>query len=548
MKKFILLVLVSSALRAFGGDSFTSPVFNRLDPSELERLKPTQLVDDLLIKFFRAERLHLEGKIHFSEAILKSIEQTCDQGLRQLSRSTRVEKGRFSAVCLLSSVGFSFDRQSLTLRLKSKKLREWTDNFEKNPLPFEEKAYVEGRLLSRLPKDGGGDIGKSIVALESLRRLRPDLTAVDFFLGQIYESQGKERASQQAYERARNHQPPDSRFQIVFGNQTIETFQGNIPLHSRFYFGVVSNPSGGSGIVVGKRDDRLGDRRRKLDVSISAQSRGVFGGRVSYEDEESIEPFLLKGRLAVSNEIDQFFGMGPATALSDLTEIQQSRSQVEVAVKRFVSKIYYQLSGELFYREPSALSGKESTSSFLREKQFSFAPTLELGWDHREGSFRTRRGNLLFARFSCAKKGILSTHDFETYRLGARQWFPLLGRGILSARATQSWVSTSVPFGMLSQISGNPLLPGVRWGRFRDKAAFAATLEWETPLIEDVRLALFGNLATLGSQVSECWRGRPLLGGGGALTFGTGMFQSRLELSRFENETLIQAGLQLSSE
>lgn len=548
MKKFLLLVAVSSALRAFGGIAFTSSLFNRLNLSELEQFKSKDFGDETLIKFFQAERLHLEGKIHSSEALLKSIEQACDNRGNQLPKNNSIEKRRFAAVCVLSSVGFGFDRQSLSLRLKSKKLRSWLDFLQKNPLPFEENAYFEGRLLCRLPEDEGGDVGKSILALESLRRLRPDLTSADFFLGQIYEAQSNEQASHQAYERAKNHQPPDNRFRLVFGEDTQEVFRGNIPLHSRFYVGVVSNPSGGSGIIVGKKDDRLGDTKRKLDVSLSAQSRGVFGGRVVYDDEESVEPFLLKGRLSVNNEIDQFFGFGSTTSLNNLTEVHQTRVQGELGIKRSISKVYYQVGGELFYREPSAVKGQENTNAFIREKQLSFAPHLEVGWDLRDNLLRTRRGSLVFARLGISKKGILSTHDFELYRMGLRQWFPILGKGTLNARLTQSWVSGGAPFGMLAQISGNPLLPGVRWGRFRDKAALAATLEWETPLMADTRLALFGNGATVGALVSDCWRGHPLWGWGGALTFGSGMFQSRLEVSRFANETLIQVGMQLSAE
>ncbi|NBX91776.1 MAG: hypothetical protein EB120_07645 [Proteobacteria bacterium] len=556
MKPLFLCFFSFGCALSFAHFSLVSDLFDRLDARELaqaqsalkNKQEPGTQVDSVVVEFFLAELDYLEGRIHSAEHRLKTNLDFCEKQFHQLTKSSSLIQARASAICLLSKLGFSQKQETLSFNLTGKSIGQWIELTQKHPLPFEERIYFEGRVASRIPPEMGGSVGRALLGLESLRRMRPGLSSVNFFMAQIYQKQGNENESKKAFDRALNHAPPDHRAQLVSKGEVGGQLPSEEPSESKFYFGVIANPAGGTGLVLGRRDDRLGDTRRKLDMAIFGQSRGIVGARVSYQDEESLKPYFLSGRVLGQTEIEQFYGLGQESKLTEITEIHQNQGKAEISLKRNFQAWYVQMAIDWFYREPTKLSGEYASSVFLSEKQNSLYPSLELGWDNRESPFQPRRGTLIFARLGKGVKGMGSTHEFESYRLTLRQWFPVFRRGSVECRVTQSWVSENSPFGLLPQLSGNPVLPGVRWGRFRDGAALAGTIEAVTPIAGELRLAIFGNVGRVGESVSDLWKKSLLMGGGAALTVGSGPFQSRIEVGQFGGESIIQVGLQLSSE
>ena len=531
MKKFFLLpflLLVSfwpSSSRAL---SFLDPAFNRLDPLELRKLRSSEPQDKYLLLYFEAEALYLRGKIHAAEELLSHLKDLCSE------RHSPKEQPRRDVVCFLSDLGFSPEVKAVGLHFRKDEVQKVLKVIQSKPFSFEEKAYLEGRILWRIPSALGGDAGKSLLGWESLRRLRPDLSCSDFFMSQIYESQGNQHLSAQALQRALAQRPPDPR-------ALLSRKQGDDSLESRFYFGVVGSPAGGAGILVGKRDERLWDTRRKLDVAISAQSRGVTMGRLFYEDKESWEPFVLSARLLAVSEIDQYFGLGPQSKLNQLTEVSQARSQGSLGVRRWFSEAYAEAAVGWFLREPSSVSGFDASNSSLRERQGSFISSLEIGVGQKMGFHA-------FLQVAAAAKGIASTHSFEVYRLGIEKDFQMKSNQLIHLKSGFRALTGQKPFGMLSQLSGNVSLPGVRSGRFRDGMAWHATGEWQWSPWREISLAAFGNMASLGNALDQLAHGRFLTGGGAALLVGKGSFRSRLEVGYFAGETVMLAGVQLFSE
>ncbi|MFM8269253.1 MAG: tetratricopeptide repeat protein [Pseudomonadota bacterium] len=501
------------------GLSFLEPAFNRLDPFELETLQKKYPQDSDLILFFKAESLYLRGKIRASDDLLSEILRNCSP--------------KKQILCFLSELGFSSETKRIALHFQTEKIKRALEAIQNKTLSFEERAYLEGRILWRIPEELGGSVSKSLLGWESLRRLRPELSSASFYMGQIYESQGKQELAQNAFKQALNQTPPDSRTLLI---QT----PGAIPVRGRFYFGVVGNPAGGAGITLGRRDDRFLDTQRKIEVSISAQSRGVYSGRLSYEDWESLKPLWLLGRLVAASEIDQFFGFGDQSKITRLTEIDQSRSQGSVGIRRWFSHFYFQGDLGWFLREPSFVTGAEAANPELRLRQQSLIPSLELGV--QESAFD------IFLQVSGAQKGFGSTHSFEVIKIGAQKNISMGDSTQLTLRTGFRGIFGEKPFGMLSQLSGNVSLPGVRRGRFRDPLAWHATAEWTLPLWQEFSGEVFAQIASVGPSGKELARGPFLLGGGLALLIGRGGFQSRVELGNFAGETVIQTGVQLFSE
>ncbi|NBX76395.1 MAG: hypothetical protein EBQ92_07555 [Proteobacteria bacterium] len=531
MKKFSLLQILFYILlipSASWGLSFLHPAFNRLDPIELKNLRTSEPKDKDIILYFEAEALYLRGKIHAAEGILNSLKESCRE------KRSPLEPIRREVVCFLSELGFGADANSVGLHFRKEEIQRVLKAIQGKAFSFEERAYLEGRILWQIPSALGGDPSKSLLGWESLRRLRPDLSCSDFFMSQIYKMQGNHQLSNRALKRALTHQPPDPRAQL-FRQQADQSFE------SRFYFGVVGSPAGGVGILIGKRDERLWDTRRKLDVSISAQSRGVTLGRLSYEDRETWEPFILSGRLLASSEIDQFFGLGPQTKLTQLTEVSQARSEGSLGVRRWFSEVYVEAAIGWFLREPSSVSGFDTTNLSLRERQASLISSFEVGAGDRTATHA-------FIQVLAAAKGRASTHGFEVYRLGLERNIRIENNHLLHLATGLRAVTGQKPFGMLSQMSGNVLLPGVRSGRFRDEMAWHATGEWQWDVWREFTVAAFGNIASLGNSLDRLAHGRFLTGGGAALIVGKGSFRSRLEAGYFAGETVMLAGVQLFSE
>lgn len=533
MKSPCLFTILCYSLCSFGALKFTDEVFNRLDLKEIQSLPSRTASDELLIGYFEAEGLFLEGKIHASQDKLDQLLGKCASLL-----SAQAEP-QIYLTCLLARLGFSSSRHSLDLFINNQHVNKAVRLIGRTDFSFEERCYLEGRLLWRLPKELGGSSGRSLVALESLYRIRPSLTAALFFMGQIYESEGNPRLAQRTYERALQADPPDPRAKMRMVDSDFDSEIGKSAPLSRFYFGVLSNPAGGTGFVLGKRDDRLWDTRRRLDAHVSAQSRGVLGARVDYEDSESLRPLDFKTRFVTFRERDQFFGLGPTTQLENLTEVLQSRTQLKFLVQKKWSA--FNISSGLSWgiRYPSSFEG-QTASSLLLDPMAAVA--LE-----SEAMGAPFSGTQWVIRMGAAKKGVASTHDFTFLEVGAEQTLLEQWNQKISLRAFYRASSQNSPILNISQIGGSIGVPGIRFGRFRDYHLAVSTAEWQIPLGREFKFSVFGNLASLGAEASQILENKKLWGGGVALLVGTGSFQSRIEFGTFSGENLIQMGLQLSS-
>jgi len=529
VKKPLLGFLAFQLVSTFSfGLTFLEPAFNRLDPVELKALQKANPQDRLLILYFEAEALYWRGQIQASQEALNSVNSECER------TPTQSLSDRKAILCYLSELGFSYEFEPLKRYFEKGKTEKVLKALQSKVFSFEERAYLEGALLWRIPEALGGNAGKSLLGWESLRRLRPDLSSADFFMGQIHLGRGRRKLAEEAFERALNHNPPDPRARLIKKPEAL-------PMKGRFYLGVVGNPAGGTGIVIGRRDDRLLDTDRQLDVSISAQSRGVYFGRIFYQDKEALEPLWLIGRVVAASEIDQYFGMGARASAGNLTEISQARSEGSVGVRKWFSSLYGEVGLGWYLRDPSSVIGADSSNGNLRTQQKSVIPSFEVGIKDKklfEG----------FLQVGVSAKGWASSHSFEVYRLGLRKDFLLTSESTLLLESQVRFLTGQKPFGMLSQVSGNLSVPGVRRGRFRENAAWYGTAEWQWAFWQDFSIGVFGTLASVGASFDSLGSGPFLSGGGAAVTIGRGNFKSRIELGRFAGETVIQTGVQIFSE
>jgi len=510
----------------FADLQFTDAVFNRLDLSEIRTLQKNHPQEQTLLKYFEAESLYFGENLDASEKILDSLRADC------LQSKKKTVSPKEQGLCLMALVGFSSKPTSLRIHLKSKWVQKWLQALQEPSLSFEERVYVEGRVLWKLPEAFGGNFKKSVVALESLRRLRPDCTSSLFFLGQIYSSEGKTELAEAIFQKALESSPPDYRTAVYLKKKNQTAWE------SGFYFGVVSNPAGGSGFLVGRREDGIGNSNRRVDVSIAAQSRGVYSGNLFFEDNESLSDIQISLFLGAATEIDQYFGLGPSSQLGSLTELDQTKSVGKLSFTKHWYSGYLRIGPAWMYRDVSSIRGPFS-STYLRERQASVFPRVTLGWSHRNQTKIEWSGQASWT-------GFLSTHDFQTMEGVIEQELLKLGSSRFKGLTRFRWCSRSCPFGILSEVSGNLLLPGVRSGRYRERTAWSGSLQWIFPILDEISGNVFANGAMLSPEISKITQSRFLSGGGIALLVGRGSFQSRLELGHFNGENLIQIGLQTS--
>lgn len=518
LRNFFLISLWGTVLLGAQEFSLVHPAFNDLNLQTLERLSQNHPESQLQIQFFKAERLYWQGKIHASDEFLDSIRDHC-RGSSQLSE-------RHQMVCALACVGFDSKPLSHSDFLwREPKLRDWLKVLETSKISFDEKAYFEGRILWKIPSEFGGGIGKSLIALESLKRSRPQLSSIPFFVAEIYQFQKKRDLAQHQRELALGFSPPDIRTQWFLNQREGRTH--------RYYWGLLGSPGGGWGVLLGKRDERWLDTDRKLNLSIFGQSRGVFGIRGALHDFETWRGHRVGFMGSFARNRDQYFGLGATSQLDPLTEILQNQSEGAVTLRRIWNNFYFQWGIGWFWRSPIAVSGAFSADRRVGAMEWNGIPEVEIG-------FENRKGLKLVTNFSAGRKGGLGTHNFEKIQAGITQRLALSETMQFTLASQVRSISPNGPFGLLSTIQGNVGLPGVRFGRFRDPLIWTASSELEKSIGNAMSISGFGSLAA----IQDRW----LSGGGLAFTIGTGAVGSRIEWGYFAGESLIQAGLSLAFE
>lgn len=496
--------------------TFTSSVFDRLDLNEIRSLTPQNDWEKQLVSYFESEALFVSGKIHESERKREKLLKACE-----LEKGKELETLR-SALCLVLAVDFyrSLDPQKGFVRASS--LEKWLKSMRQGSLPFEDRAYVEMRTLWKLPPGLGQNSSRSLIACESLIRLHPQNSSLYFFKSRILKSLGKKEKAQIYLEKTLENNPSDPRALFV---------KAGIP-EAKDWWGVIANPAGGLGLVIGRRDQRILDSDRMLEVAFSAQSRSVYQGYLSYSDKEVFKSPEALAQFVVAHEREQYFGLGPKTEFDQMREIRQMRSQGRVGIKFHLNKKYWLLSGEWIYREAM----ETSSDPFLGARQLSFLPTLEAGWGEVGA-------DLMKIKLLGSHSSFLSTHSFWGYQIETHKKWSIHDQWELRLQAIIRGVSKESPLGVLSDLGGNMALPGVRPGRFRDLFASAFSPTIFLRLSERWRVGSFGSLSWLGKDLQASLSQRVLGGGGIFLDYGLQPFNSRIECGYFSNELIIQSGV-----
>lgn len=495
--------------------TFTSSVFDRLDLNEIQSLSPPTKWEEELVSYFESEALFVSGKIHESQRKRERLLESCE-----LENGKELETRR-SALCLMTMLGFyqSIDSQKGFVHASS--LEKWLKSVSQGSLPFEDRAYVDMRTLWKLPSWLSPDRTRSLIACESLIRLHPENSSLYFFKSRILQAQGKKEKAEINLEEALKKNPRNLR--ALF-------WKAGIP-EAKIWWGVLANPAGGLGLIVGRRDQRFLDSSRSLEVALSAQSRSVYQGFISYSDKEVFKKPEALAQVLVAQEREQYFGLGQKTELAQMREIRQMKSQGRVGVKIHSHKKYWLFSGEWIYRDPM-----ETTSDpYLGARQLSLIPALEVAWGKAEN------GSMLIKIFG-SHSSFLSSHSFWGYQAEAQKSWSLGGHWNLELRANLRSVSMESPLAVLSDLGGNMSLPGVRPGRFRDFFAGAFSPKVSFRFLERWQLGSFGNLSFLGKDLQASVNQRLLVGGGIFLGYGLKPFNVSIEGGYFSNELIIQSG------
>ena len=517
MIKLLGVFVVFWSLGAYSDLQYTDLAFNRLQLSELETLLLEYPQQKVQISFFKSEALFLSGKPHAAQEILKSFEKVCAQE-KILKLAPREE-----IACFLMELGLGPPHSDLTQFFKRPQIEKRLRLIASSVFSFEERAYLEGRILWQIPESLGGNYGKSLLALESLKRLKPQLSSVDYFRGQIFNREGKTELAGRAFQEALSASPPDPRAKL---RKRFDRKPGG------GFMGFLANPAGGYGIRAGYQENDWGDQNRHWRLIASVQSRGVYSGEVFFKDGESFPPWTGEIKVQGALEIDQFFGLGPLSQRTDLTEVEQARLQLRLGMRKDLGSFFVRASLGGFLRKPSNLKGPLQTDKKLMEDQKSLLPEFEFGVTEKNREIKVT----LFG----AQESFFSSHTFSGGLLEIHSQWQIGAKSHLSLMSAYRFVTETSPFAFLTTLSGNLSLPGIRPGRYRSTQGGGASLKWESHLSSQWSWLAFGNIAHLGN---------PWLGGGGVgLAWGTAPFKSQIEWGYFAGENIILAGLRWADE
>jgi len=526
---YIPLVLIAClwGLTARAGNFFSDP-FERLDSGELRAALQNEKI---LARLFLVEALKLEEKIHASRLELRLLAGDCEIFQRDdFSQLPAAEKGDAALACAIAFTENGGDvRQIFALLSRAR-------GFKTNPL---HQLYAEGRIYAHLPPGGGQNFGKSLIALEMLRRMDPRPSSPSFWLGRVYQLQGNRDKARENYVRARAFTPSDRRTAYFFdGEDFVDEPTALDGLRYGWTPQLIASPGRGFGASVVLFDDRLWDTRRSGELGLSGATRGNFAASLSLVDGELLNAvgLELSGDFYLGNE--DFFGVGPATtpAMRQSLEVQKSHAQLSARVF-----LIPHLSFALGWRVMQAQLREGFVGALPDAAGITVSGAIgEIRYDDRDSRRRARHGYVALLRGFFPTRDLGSPRTFEVWESELQGNWALGLRHEFGIRATGRLTRGEVPFAAYSRLSS---IPGVREGRLFDRAVVAVSPEYGMRITGPLRGSVFAVAATAADDLTSLGKSTWRLGGGGALTYFFTPYRApfaRLEVAYFGDEFIYQ--------
>ncbi len=568
MPKAILISLLTQLLScvanpAVASVTFTSAIFDKADLLELEseyvRLtadgspSATTELNILFFAWFLSDWHQVTQNIHRAKQYLVSATTRCDRFEEDFYQGFRDPKEK-SRACLVCSVIYAMGIGNVLLPLnRVSRIKQNLEFVGRNLVDPEDKYFAQGILFAMLPPGFGQHYGKSLVALETLRRLKPELLSIQFWIARIHLVRGNLRKASELFESVWKARPSDIRIAHFWKDGRLL----NVQRHSDgLGFGIrpqlFLNSATGLGASLQVFDDRLFDGERAGSLSLWISSRKNLGIKSTLLDWALIDEFTLETRAQYLMAEEDFYGLGIESKVDDRVLLKLERILFQVGFFRSILDSFYIRLGWILntFRLKESGGGVFLASNIIdRDRSTDMGPFAELGWDTRDSKRDPYEGGNVFLRGYFPTDGLGSERTFESWEAHSSYFVSPAYRHVLGIHLGFALVSASAPFARLHGLSEAVAVRGVRNGRFREHHALGTTLDYRGRMWGSISLITFGSLgrvAPSGQLLDTPFK----FGVGGGLQFQFSQDRSqigRVELGLFDGEfnAAISTGIDL---
>jgi len=532
---------------------FLSPRFEHLELEVLSKAYNALKKDNpssfefILLELFLGEIHRWKGKIHQSGSFLKKAEERCDLFSNPPSFKDP-ESSRIYLACAIvyadNLVGANAFRRLRLVQKSQASLYKGLTTSENR----EEQLYAKGRVYYLLPPSMGQDFGKSLLAFQILRRLKPKLSSPNFWLARIYQLQGNEKKAKVFYKKALAFQPADRRALFFFPKGEFYRAKRHVDeASSGFNPAIFYLPTQGVGLSLVYWDKRLFDTFRSASIHLRASTKQTYVFGLEFEDDKSISGLKIESELTVHREIEEFHGLGissPSNKLSDLTNLKLVAA---LGIRRDIGRYWYVGGGwRVAHHQLQQAPGVAVTSLPILDLTSSFhmGPYLVVGFDSRDSHALAYRGVHASVKTYLARRAWGSERDFEVWRLFGESNLALNLRHHLCFQIGTVLTSGEVPFSVYPRLGGSFTSLGVRRGRFQDRNLLLGQAEYRWRVWNPLSVAVFGSAGTVAATLSDLFTSPYKLGVGGALLLHLSHHRKqnlRVEIGHFGGDTSLAA-------
>ncbi len=282
---------------------------------------------------------------------------------------------------------------------------------------------------------------------------------------------------------ASNDSLPEKRFSVL----PVPTL-GYSP-ETRFYFGAVSLFTFS---LSSDKSDRTSNA--SLEFNYSLRKQAIFSG--DWNLFSPGEKWFSKGAFEFSDYPDLFYGVGEKPA--DTGTLFNSRREILFVhlLKSLKSKHY--LGPIISYQRYSRIDQATKQNFPVLNNGSYFALGLNAIIDTRDNLLNSTQGHLVDVQW----RHSWSASNYHKVIVDLRKFYTLSDH-IFSLRLYQESGIGQMPFYDLSFMGGDELARGYFRGRHRDDHVSSVQLEYKSPPLWRLRLAVFGGASGVGTRVDE---------------------------------------------
>lgn len=218
--------------------------------------------------------------------------------------------------------------------------------------------------------------------------------------------------------------------------------------------------------------------------------------------------WLLSGGVEATRFPGSYFGLGNDTRLGDEERYTPRKLNLELSpLARVVKDLY--VGPALFILDTSI---ERRVDGGLLEQQappgtrggLTLGGGVEAVYDTRDTSLNPYRGLLLSGQFRSHRGAWASDFDYERLELNLRGYLETWPRTILAAQLYSVTVHGNVPFYGMATLGGGELMRGMFEGRYRDRQALVAQVEYRLPpFLWRIGAVLFASAGQVVSSYEE---------------------------------------------